>query len=203
MKKQYQKRGVHYPIVDGQRTLPGKYFHDEDIFLEEIEKIFYKFWIYACRAEEIESIGDYKLLQVADESIILVRDRSNEIRAHFNVCRHRGTQLCTEEVGNFISGSFQCPYHAWTYSLDGRLLRARLMGDDNGFSKDDCTLHQAHVHVWEGFVFVSLAESPEPFEVQMEALIGKFSDWKMAELRIAHHIKYELNCNWKLILQNY
>lgn len=77
------------------------------------------------------------------------------------------------------------------------------MQESEKFSKVNCSLPKAHVHEWEGFIFVSLAENPEPFEVQMEALIGKFADWKMADLRIAHHIRYELNCNWKLILQNY
>jgi len=202
-KKEFQKRGVDYPIVDGQRTLPGKYYHDEEIYKEELEKIFYKFWIFACRAEEISSIGDYKLIVVGEESIILVRDKSNEIKAHFNVCRHRGTQLCTETKGNFESKSIRCPYHAWTYALDGKLLAAPLMKEGHGFSKENCSLHKAHVHLWEGFVFISLAENPAPFHEQMEAIIEKFSDWKMGDLRIAHHIKYELDCNWKLILQNY
>lgn len=201
--KTFQKRGVDYPIIDGTRTLPGKYYHDEGIYQEEIEKIFYKFWIYACRAEEIPSIGDYKLIQVEDESLILVRDKNNQIKAHFNVCRHRGTQLCTEAKGTFDAKNIKCPYHSWTYALDGKLIAAPLMTEGNGFSKADCSLHQAHVYVWEGFVFISLAENPEPFEVQMEALIGKFSEWKMADLRIAHKIQYQLNCNWKLILQNY
>jgi len=202
-KKEFQKRGVDYPIINGTRTLPGKYYHDESIYKEELEKIFYKFWIFACRAEEISSIGDYKLIEVGDESIILVRDKTNEIKALFNVCRHRGTQLCTETKGNFESKSIQCPYHAWTYALDGKLMAAPLMKEGNGFTKDNCSLHKARVHVWEGFVFISFAENPAPFEVQMEAIIGKFSDWKMGDLRIAHHIQYELDCNWKLILQNY
>ena len=202
-KKQFQKRGVDYPIIDGIRTLPGKYYHSREIYNEEVEKIFYKFWIYACRAEEIPMAGDYKLIQVEDESLILVRDKSDGIKAHFNVCRHRGTQLCTEPKGNFKSKSIQCPYHAWTYALDGKLLGAPLMQEGQGFNKDDCALHQAKVHVWEGFVFINLDKNPVAFEVQMEALIGKFVDWRMGELRIAHHIKYELNCNWKLILQNY
>lgn len=202
-KNKFQKRGVDYPIVDGERTLPGKYYHSKEIYKEEVEKIFNKFWIYACRVEEIPAIGDFKLIQVADESLIIVRDKSKEIKVHFNVCRHRGTQLCTEERGNFKAKSIQCPYHAWTYGLDGQLLAAPQMTEGDGFIKANCALHQAHVHVWEGFVFISLAESPAPFEEQMEALIGKFSDWKMAELRIAQHINYELNCNWKLILQNY
>src|SRR5882672_12631806 len=117
-KKQFKKRGVDYPIIDGTRTLPGKYYHSQEIYEEEVEKIFYKFWLYACRAEEIPSVGDYKLIQIADESIILVRDKTNEIKAHFNVCRHRGTQLCVEPTGNFKSKTIQCPYHAWTYTLN-------------------------------------------------------------------------------------
>ena len=199
----YQKRGRDYPIKDGARTLPGKYYHSEDIYQEEVEKIFYKFWLYVCREEEISWVGDFKTVQIADESIILVKDKSGDIRAHFNVCSHRGTQLCTDSGGNFKSKTIQCPYHAWTYGLDGSLIAAPKMTEGHGFAKADCGLPQASVYNWEGFIFISLAREPEPFEAQMKALMGKFSDWKMADLRIADHIRYELNCNWKLILQNY
>lgn len=202
-KNEYLKRGVDYPIKDGKRTLPGKYYHSQEIYQEEVDKIFYKSWIYACRAEEIPMIGDYKLIEIAEESLILVRDKSNEIKALFNVCSHRGTQLCTEPKGSFKSKSIQCPYHAWTYGLNGKLKSAPLMKESQDFQKDKCALHQANVHIWEGFIFINLNKIPKPFEEQMKVLIGKFSDWKMDELRIAHHIKYELNCNWKLILQNY
>lgn len=202
-KRKFKKRGVDYPIVDGTRTLPGKYYHSEEIYREEVEKIFYKFWMYACRAEEILNVGDYKCIQAEDESIILVRDKSGEIKALFNVCSHRGTQLCDEHKGNFKAKSIQCPYHAWTYALDGKLMSAPLMEEGHGFQKETCALQQAHIHIWEGFVFINLDRNAAPFEAQMEALIGKFSDWKIDELRIAHHIRYELNCNWKLVLQNY
>ncbi len=202
-KKEFLKRGIDYPIIDGARTLPGKYYHSRDIYEEEVKKIFHKFWILACRDEEIPMVGDYKLIEVQDESIIIVKEKPNKITALFNVCSHRGTQLCNQPKGNFKTNSIQCPYHAWTYGLDGKLLRAPQMKEGNGFSKSRCALPQAHIRIWEGFVFISLAENPQPFEVQMEALMGKFVDWKMAELRIAHHIEYKLNCNWKLILQNY
>jgi len=203
MEKKFKKRGVDYPIVDGTRTLPGKYYHDPAIYKEEAAKIFYKFWLYACREEEIPNAGDYKLIDIIDESIILVRDKSMGIKAHFNVCRHRGTQLCHEPKGNFRAKSIQCPYHAWTYGLDGQLMSAPLMQEGNGFTKAECSLHQAVVHVWEGFIFINLDKKPEPFEVQMKGLLGKFAHWKMSELRIARTIRYELKCNWKLILQNY
>ena len=201
--KRFLKRGVDYPVVDGSRTLPGKYYHSEEIYKEEVEKIFHKFWIFACRAEEIPKVGDFKLIQIEDESLIILRDKSEQIRALFNVCSHRGTQLCSQKEGNFKTKAIQCPYHAWTYGLDGQLLGAPQMTEGGGFSKKQCALPQAHIHNWEGFIFISLAESPEPFEVQMEALIGKFGDWDMSQLRIASHIRYELNCNWKLVLQNY
>ncbi len=203
MTRKFQKRGIDYPIVDGVRTLPGYYYHSREIYQEEAQKIFYKFWLYACREEEIPNAGDYKLVQVVDESIILVRDNHKQIKAHFNVCRHRGTQLCSEPKGNFSAKSIQCPYHAWTYGLDGKLLGAPLMQEGNGFSKADCSLYAASIYVWEGFVFVNLDKNPVPFEEQMGVLIGKFAEWKMAELRIAHTLRYELTCNWKLILQNY
>lgn len=203
MEKKFTKRGVDYPIVDGVRTLPGKYYHSQEIYAEETEKIFYAFWLYACRAEEIPNPGDYKLIQVVDESIIVVRDKNNGIQALFNVCSHRGTQLCAEPKGNFKAKSIQCPYHAWTYGLDGTLLSAPLMTEGPMFRKADCTLPHAAVHEWEGFIFINLHKNPAPFEKQMEALMGKFGEWKMSELRIARTIRYELNCNWKLILQNY
>ena len=201
--KAFTKRGVDYPIIDGMRTLPGRYYHDPGIYAEEIEKIFYKFWLYALREEEIPEIGDFKLVQVEDESIIVVRRNAGEIKAFFNVCRHRGTQLCTESKGRFETQMIQCPYHAWTYSLDGQLQSAPLMKEGHGFQKSNCSLHEAHLFNWEGFIFLNLGPEPEPFEVQMEALMGKFREWEISELRIAHHIRYELDCNWKLILQNY
>lgn len=202
-KRQFKKRGEDYPIVDGAPTLPGKYYHSREIYQEEADRIFYKHWLFACRAEEIPSPGDYKTVQVVDESILLVRDKSGRIRAHFNVCRHRGTQLCTEASGTFRSKSIQCPYHAWTYGLDGSLMAAPLMQEGSGFKKSECSLFSAAVCEWEGFVFINLDKNPVAFEEQMSALTGRFSDWKMAELRIARHIRYNLNCNWKLILQNY
>ena len=199
----FQKRGVDYALLFGERTLPGKYYHDPAIHQEELDKIFYQHWQFACRSEEIPNAGDFKILVIGDEQIIVLRDKEGEVGAFFNVCSHRGTQLCTESQGTFDKGSIQCPYHAWTYDLKGNLIGAPMMKETETFKKADCGLPTAAIYNWEGFIFISLAANPVPFEQQMKGLMGKFSDWNMSGLRIAHQIEYNLKCNWKLILQNY
>ncbi|MBV8723801.1 MAG: aromatic ring-hydroxylating dioxygenase subunit alpha, partial [Candidatus Eremiobacteraeota bacterium] len=109
---------------------------------------------------------------------------------------------CTQAAGRF-TGSIQCPYHAWTYALDGTLLAARTMADVPGFERGDYPLQQAALATFEGFVFVSLAEHPEPFAQAFAPLIGRFARWHIGALRTARAIEYDLACNWKLVFQNY
>ena len=115
----FKKRGVDYVVPGNMRTLPRQYYQSEAIYQEEQEKIFYQRWLMACRAEEVPETGDYLLVPVGEESIILVRDKQQQIHAHFNVCRHRGSRVCLEASGN--QKLLVCPYHAWTYQLDGSL----------------------------------------------------------------------------------
>ncbi|MDH4070780.1 MAG: aromatic ring-hydroxylating dioxygenase subunit alpha [Ignavibacteria bacterium] len=198
----YRKRGVDYS-TGSMFTLSPEFYRSEEIYREEIDNIFYRRWLMVCREEEIPETGAFITVAVGDESIIVVRDDRGTIRAHFNVCRHRGTRICEREQGQFGSGDIQCPYHAWRYRLDGTLKAAPLMNETPSFDMSDYPLHSAHVGLWGGFVFISLAEDPVPFETEMAGLIGRFEEWHLPELRIAHTIKYELKCNWKLILQNY
>jgi Rieske 2Fe-2S family protein len=183
-------------------TLPRRYYASEDVFRAETERIFHTGWVCVGRAEQIAQPGDYFLAQIVGESVIIVRDRAGTARAHFNVCRHRGTRICTEERGQF-AGSIQCPYHAWTYSLDGQLIGARYMQETAGFDKRDYPLHSIALAEWEGFLFVSLAPAPEQFERAFAPLIDKFPAWHMPELRMARRIEYDVQANWKLIVQNY
>jgi Rieske 2Fe-2S family protein len=199
----FKKRGVDYKSTNPMYTLPREYYHAQSIYREEVEKIFYKRWIMVCREEEVAGAGDYMVVAVGDESVLVVRDGDGQIYAHFNVCRHRGTRICTNDHGQFGTDGIRCPYHAWSYATDGRLLTAPLMKDTPGFCQEDMGLFKVHVGLWGGFVFVNLDEHPVSFEHEMDALIGKFDDWKLPELRIAHSLHYTLKCNWKLILQNY
>jgi glycine betaine catabolism A len=189
-------------VTPGARTLEGRFYHDPEIFAQERERIFARDWICIGRFEELVRAGDYVVAGVAGESLIVVRGKDDRVRAFYNVCRHRGTRMCTEARGRF-DGSIQCPYHAWTYALDGALQSARTMSDVPGFERADHPLHEAALAAWEGFVFVSLAREPEPFAQAFGPLIGRFARWEIGELRTAGTIEYDLACNWKLVFQNY
>jgi Rieske 2Fe-2S family protein len=142
------------------------------------------------------------LAEAADESLIVVRDRAGAVRAFFNVCRHRGTRLCTESAGRF-SQTIQCPYHAWTYGLDGRLIGAPSMEGLSEFDKSNFSLHAAAVASWEGFLFVNLSSRPTPFEVAYAPLMGRFARYKLTELCTVRRIDYDVRANWKLVFENY
>jgi Rieske 2Fe-2S family protein len=125
------------------------------------------------------------------------------VHAFFNVCRHRGTRICTAQAGRF-TGSIQCPYHAWTYGLDGALKVARNMTEVPGFDRADYPLKAARVGLWEGFIFVNLSpDDATPFDEAFAPLIGRFSRWNIGGLTTARSVTYELACNWKLIFMNY
>ena len=124
----------------GQRTLPGRYYTSPEIYAEEQERIFTARWICVGRAADIPAAGDYVLRTIAGESVIVVRGRDGALRAFYNVCRHRGTRLCEEPRGRF-SETIQCPYHAWTYTIDGQLIGAPHMSEVQGFDKRAYPLH--------------------------------------------------------------
>ncbi|HTP69202.1 MAG TPA: aromatic ring-hydroxylating dioxygenase subunit alpha [Dongiaceae bacterium] len=185
-----------------EKTLEGRYFTDAELFREEMEQFYFGMWVCAGRSEQVEKAGQYFLARVVGESVIVTRDGGGVVRAFYNVCRHRGTQICTAECGEF-TGRIQCPYHAWTYGLDGDLLAAPHM-DGGEFRKEDYPLHVVGAEEWEGHVFVNLAKEPRRgLKEQLGDLPEKFAAWRMGELRRYKHEKYEVKANWKLIVENY
>jgi Rieske 2Fe-2S family protein len=186
----------------GARTLAGRYYTSPDVLAEEQERVFARNWICVGREQNIAAPGEYLLATVSNESIIVLRDRLGKVRAFYNVCRHRGTRLCTEEHGRF-SETIQCPYHAWTYLLDGRLIGTPHMGDAPGFEMTDYPLHAARIASWEGFLFVNLSPEAEPLELAFAPVINHFSRYHLAAARTVRRIDYDVKANWKLILQNY
>ncbi|MGZ3496121.1 MAG: aromatic ring-hydroxylating oxygenase subunit alpha [Vulcanimicrobiaceae bacterium] len=189
-------------VMTNAKTLDSRWYTSTDIFARERERIFAQRWICVGREEQLQRTGDYFLASIADESLIVTKDAGGRVRAFYNVCRHRGTRICTQAAGHF-TGSIQCPYHAWTYGLDGALMVARNMNEVPGFDRAEYPLHEAHVATFEGFVFVNLAKTPEPFERAFAPLLGRFADWNIGALRTARSVTYDLACNWKLVFLNY
>ena len=186
----------------GQMTLPRRYFTSPELLQEEMERLFTRQWLCVEREERIANRGDFFVIDVAGESIIILRDQQGAVRAFYNVCRHRGSKLCEEHQGQ-LSETIQCPYHAWTYSLDGRLIGAPATNDLEGFRKQDWPLHKVAVAQWEGFIFINLTKEPVAFEASHAPLIGRFSRFNLPNLKVGKTIEYDVHANWKLVVQNY
>jgi glycine betaine catabolism A len=188
-------------FTSGVKTLPQRYFVSPEIFAGELEKIFSRRWVLVGHLSQIAKAGDYFVQEVAGESLIIAHDQKGTLRAFYNVCRHRGTRLCEERSGH--SATIQCPYHAWTYALDGRLVGAPHMDKVRGFAKDEYSLASINLSLWNGFIFVNLADEPTPLEEVFAPLAGKFTHWNLPMLRSAKRIEYDVRANWKLIFENY
>jgi Rieske 2Fe-2S family protein len=188
-------------VQRGAKTLPQRYFVSPDIFAEELRKIFATNWVLVGHQSQLAKPGDYFLAEVAGESLVVVKDQRSTIRAFYNVCRHRGARLCEEQNGH--AAAIQCPYHAWTYALDGRLLGAPHMDETPGFTKSEYSLKPARLGLWEGFIFLNLEHTSVSLEKSFEPLGGKFSPWNLAGLRSAKRMEYDVKANWKLMFQNY
>jgi Rieske 2Fe-2S family protein len=185
----------------GARALPGSYYTSSAIFARELEQIFANRWLYAARQSELAQPGSYLLFELAQDSILIVRGEDDEIRAFHNVCRHRGARLCV--TAGHAQGRIRCPYHAWSYALDGRLLGAPNMTDVVDFDKAEYPLLPVATALWEGFVFINLAPSPVPFAEAFAPIHGAFSAWGIPRLIRAEQVTYEVAANWKLIFQNF
>jgi Rieske 2Fe-2S family protein len=182
-------------------TLPARYYTDPAIFHGELERLFFGRWICVGRSQRVPNPGDYFLVELANESVIVTRSGEGALRAFFNVCRHRGTRMCTAAQGS-LAGSIQCPYHGWTYGLDGALLGAPHM-EQPGFSRADYPLKSVALDTWEGHIFLNFATDPRPLAAQLGDLPARFAAWRMAELRLHRRIVYDAKANWKLIVANY
>jgi len=189
-------------LKQGARALPQKYYTDNSILKKEMAKIFSSNWLCCGRGDDILNPGQYKLINILNESIIILRDDNYKLSAFYNVCRHRGTRICTKEWGEF-SKSIQCPYHGWTYDLQGKLSGTPNMNAVENFNKDDYPLHLVKLIEWEGFIFINLSNKPREFHLEYEPINKCFTEWGMADLKTIDTKIYHANCNWKLIVQNY
>jgi glycine betaine catabolism A len=181
------------------RTLPASlYISPEGLRLEQ-EGLFARMWVCVGREEDIPSAGDYFMHEIAGDSIVIARGSDGVVRAFYNVCRHRGARLLDAQCGKGLS-RVVCPYHAWTYRLDGSLAQVPRM--EEGFQREGFSLTPVRLGTWAGFIFLNLDDAAEPLE-QYLADLPDLTRFKMEDLRVGRRIEYEVAANWKLICENY
>ena len=184
-------------------TLTGHEYTSDDVFQRERERIFHNSWFYVCRDDRLAP-GDRFVADVAGDSVLVIKDRNGRTHAHANVCRHRGARLC-EESGPGSKAGITCPYHAWTYSLDGRLIGTPHLSADE-VDRDSLSLWSIACEVWHGFVFVNLSTDPVPlvdsFTLGMDSF-ELFEHLHLGDLRTAVVTSTVVAANWKILIENY
>lgn len=191
-------------------TLPGVAYTSETVFEQELRRIFEREWVYAARADEITDKGDYLRTRVGHEDVLLVRGRDGQLRGFLNVCRHRGASLCLEATGR-VGNAIRCPYHAWTYGLDGALITAPNWEAMASVDKAERSLIEVRAEIWNGLVWVNLSDDPIPLadylRPQLEHRLGDnievLARYDIGNLVVGKRISYDVEANWKLILENF
>lgn len=191
-----------------ERTLPRESYLSPEMFAREKERIFCREWCCVGREEEIPAPGDYTVKDVLGESILIVRTGDGGLAAHYNVCRHRGSQLVAEGGAGHFAGGIRCPYHSWTYTLEGALRTAPYLEESDGLVRGELSLHPVGVDRWGGFLFVHLTPGEagakdRTLEAQLGPVPDRLRRYPLAELRVGHRIVYEVRANWKVMLENY
>ncbi len=190
-------------------TLAGRYYTDPEIFAREQAAIFESMWFCAVRSSDLATPGTFRTVQVGRESVLVVRGRDGQLRSFLNICRHRGAMLCTEPAGE-VKRNLQCPYHAWTYGLDGRLVAAPNLVTMPDIDRVERGLVPVHLKEWLGYAWVSLAHEPPSFEQDvLQAVVERLGDlaaieaYQVEDLEVGRRISYDVKANWKLIIENF
>ncbi|MBT8078247.1 MAG: aromatic ring-hydroxylating dioxygenase subunit alpha [Gammaproteobacteria bacterium] len=181
------------------RSLDRRFYTDPDIYALELERIVMRSWFLAGHESEIRQPGDFLLHKVANETAIVVRSPNGGVSAFANVCRHRGSLICLEQSGSVRK--FECPYHGWTYDIDGNLIAARSMPDD--FDKSAHALNRVSVETAGGFIFVAFAPDPPSLQPARKNLSKPLKMFDTENLKVAARKHYPIAANWKLAVENY
>lgn len=181
-------------------NLPTRCYTSREWYEREVETIFLKQWLCVGRVDQVAKPGDYFTLRLMGEPLVVVRDDQGNINALSTICRHRWMEV-VEGEGN--RRSFQCPYHAWTYSLQGKLIGAPEMEKTRHFEKNDCSLPALRTETWEGFIFVNFDPHAKPLAPTLAPLSKRLKNYGLSEMRSTPPLVYEGNWNWKLEIENF
>ena len=179
-------------------ALQQGFYRSAEIFEKEMQRIFLKSWLYVGHHSQVPEIGDFFVFRIAGESIIIVRSADDQINALINVCRHRGSRVCLEEQGN--AARFVCPYHAWTYDLEGNLKGAPQVMDTIDISQ--YPLRRAHLENFHGMLFINFDENAvfQPIAADLDAPLAPYD---ISNTKVAHRQNYPIKSNWKLAVDNF
>jgi len=192
------------------RHMPAYFYTSPEIYEREKERIFQKEWLCMGRVEELDQPGDYLTFRVAGEPIVVCKDAAGKLRAFSNVCRHRGTQVAFGEsdsgtpFGKGCQQAFSCPYHGWTYDLQGKLVNAPHSQEMEGFDTADFGLVPLRVDTWAGFLFVNFdLDASDLMDVLNEVDFPQtYKPYRYEDFRLASKFSFELDCNWKFVKEN-
>jgi Rieske 2Fe-2S family protein len=185
-------------------SIPARYYYDPQHYERELEVFWYGMWVMAGREEEVPEPRDYKVLRIGTQSIVILRDLDGQLRAFHNTCRHRGSILCTEEQGRLPGRRLVCPYHSWTYGLDGQLVATPRQMASPDFDRGAYPLFKVAVGTWGGFMFVNLAgDRGAPFADALGDIPARFKNYGFADLRIGKRIVLDVKANWKVLFENF
>jgi Rieske 2Fe-2S family protein len=186
-----------------EATLPSHWYFDPTQHALELQRIWYRNWIYLCRADSLGDPGSFRTFSIGTQPVLLVRDETGALRAFYNTCRHRGSMLCSEGGGRFAGKAIICPYHAWSYRLNGELARIPSAGRAHHVPIEESGLYPIALTEWRGFVYVNLSNSSPQFSDNFNANIDSLAHWPLAELAVGHRLTKRIQCNWKIFWENY
>ncbi len=192
IKELIAKRRVGY-------TLDAPFYQSAEIFDLDIATIFGKHWIYVAVEPDVPEPGDYITVKIGHDSVIILRDDDAQIKAFHNVCRHRGSRICNESKGTL--GNIVCPYHQWTYNLEGKLIFTEHMGED--FDPSNHSLKSVHVSNIAGLIFICLADEPPEDFAELKATMEPYiAPHQLANTKIIWQEELVEEGNWKLTMEN-
>jgi glycine betaine catabolism A len=187
-----------------EAALPASWYFDATQHELELHKIWYRNWIYVCRADQLTEPLGYVTHRIGTQTALVLRDESGELRAFHNTCRHRGSALCLESAGRLPTRAITCRYHGWSYNLRGELLRTPAFGRPEPAGLRELGLYGIQLRNWNGFVFINLSPTDQrPLETGFIGGADTLRHWPLADLKVGHSHSRTLRSNWKIFWENY
>lgn len=196
--------GNYNGLARAEPTLPARTYTEAAEYLLDLDAIWFRSWLMVCREADLAQPLAFRVFRIDSQEIVVLRDEDGALQAFHNTCRHRGSQLCRESEGRLKARLLTCPYHSWSYSLRGDLVRVPSKTLPEGFDKADFPLYRVALCVWRGFVFVNLAEAPEnPATSLLDPMSADLGNWPIEGLVTGHVFSKVMACNWKIFWENF